>query len=30
MILSQPYTGKIADYSERDVESAFRNAMKQK
>lgn len=30
MILSQPYIGKIADYSEQDVESAFRNAIKQK
>ncbi|MDD2694048.1 MAG: chorismate-binding protein [Candidatus Gracilibacteria bacterium] len=30
MILSQPYTGKIQDFSEHDVESAFRNALRQK
>lgn len=30
MILSQPYTGRIQDFSEQDVESAFRNALKQK
>lgn len=30
MILSQPYIGKIANFSEQDVESAFRNALRQK
>ncbi|MDP2103901.1 MAG: chorismate-binding protein, partial [Candidatus Gracilibacteria bacterium] len=30
MILSQPYVGKIKDFSEEDVESAFRNCLKQK
>ncbi len=30
IILSQPYTGKIQDFSEQDVESAFKNALRQK
>ena len=30
MILSQPYIGKIRDFSHADVESAFRNALKQR
>jgi phenazine biosynthesis protein phzE len=30
MILSQPYIGKIRDFSQRDVESAFRNALQQR
>jgi 2-amino-4-deoxychorismate synthase len=30
MILSQPYIGKIHDFSQRDVESAFRNALQQR
>ena len=30
MILSQPYIGKIQDFSHADVESAFRNALKQR
>lgn len=30
MILSQPYIGKIQDFSPQDVESAFRNCLKQR
>jgi anthranilate/para-aminobenzoate synthase component I len=30
MILSQPYIGKIRDFSHADVESAYRNALKQR
>jgi len=30
MVLSQPYIGKIQDFSQEDVESAFRNCLKQK
>lgn len=30
MILSQPYSGKIRDFSEQDVESAFRSALRQR
>lgn len=30
MILSQPYIGKIQDFSHADVESAFRNALRQR